>query len=214
MPSIKKDCLPIVNPITNIVEPEACRLARTIASLGNVDFLNPKSWCISLSRSEINKGAKAVSSIPHPFIAIHAGYHSDIKKSKDWGYYNWADLLKKLRKQKNNYGLLIVGGKSDQQRAKSLLKIWGAGGISLCGKFTPRETAAAIFHSSLFCGHDSGPMHLAHSVGVKILGIFGDFNKPNEWHPIGNNVNIIQDLQGIKNIKVEKVFQRIISLIE
>jgi len=38
--------------------------------------------------------------------------------------------------------------------------------VNLCGRLSPRETAAVIERARVFLGPDSGPMHLAASVRV------------------------------------------------
>ena len=44
--------------------------------------------------------------------------------------------------------------------------------VNLCGRLTPRETAAVLEHAEVFLGPDSGPMHLAASVGVPCVIAF------------------------------------------
>ena len=58
----------------------------------------------------------------------------------------------------------------------------------------------------LFVGHDSGPIHLAAAAGVPCVGIFGNFNRPKWWHPIGQCHSIIHDMSGVREITPEEVY--------
>lgn len=62
--------------------------------------------------------------------------------------------------------------------------LWGA-------LLTSRESAAVLKHATVFVGHDSGPMHLATSVGVPCVAIFSSRNKPGVWFPYGNNHQVL-----------------------
>lgn len=191
---------------TGIEESEAQRLVRCISSLGTIDLSDDKLWDLKLSAEEIKKGMKLTTKIPKPFLCIHTGCKA---QSKDWGFKNWSELIKKFQIETKAMGLMIVGSKEDYQRANTLSEVWGKGAFNFCGITSPRETAAALHFANLFCGHDSGPMHIARCVGVQTLGIFGDTNKPKKWHPLGNNVTIIHEMKGIDKISVDNVLQQL-----
>ena len=194
MPHSKSQRYTRINPQTMTVEPEAKRLVRCMEKLGEINMQDKDQWSLKLSSSELEKGNRLVEKIPQPFLAIHmGGIHMFRKNEKDWGYDRWADLISQFKERVKFPGLLIVGSNDDHARGESLIKIWGDGGINICGQSSPRETAAALSNASLFCGHDSGPLHLAQSVGIPTIGLFGNFNKPNEWHPIGSHVSVIHE---------------------
>jgi ADP-heptose:LPS heptosyltransferase len=65
-----------------------------------------------------------------------------------------------------------------------------------------------------FVGHDSGPLHLAAGVGVPCVGIYGDYNKPKCWHPMGTNHRIVHDIRGMPAIRPEDVFSAVLRMIE
>lgn len=60
--------------------------------------------------------------------------------------------------------------------------------------------------SLFFLGHDCGPMHLAAAVGIPCVAMFGSFNKPKRWHPMGARHRIIHDVRGIGEITPDAVF--------
>lgn len=43
----------------------------------------------------------------------------------------------------------------------------------------------------MFFGHDSGPAHLAASVGTPVLGIYSSRNRPGQWFPQGPHVRVV-----------------------
>jgi heptosyltransferase III len=64
-----------------------------------------------------------------------------------------------------------------------------------------------------FVGHDSGPMHLAAAVGVRCVGMFGNFNRPKWWHPYGAQHRIIHDMRGVLAITPSEVFAALNSIV-
>jgi lipopolysaccharide heptosyltransferase II len=95
--------------------------------------------------------------------------------------------------------LVIVGGPGDESWGAELRRI-GGDVIDLTNRITIRETAAVLAHCSLFCGSDSGPMHLAAAVGVPIVEVSchpvsGDDlhpNSPKRFGPWGVPNRVVQ----------------------
>jgi heptosyltransferase-3 len=194
-----------VDPETGLVEPEAKRLVRCLAPLGEIDLEDRAMWDLRLTAAERDEGARLADQVPRPFLAINTGGKV---VCKDWGFDRWAELLMRFRDSAGVPGLMIVGAPDDAKRAVALTEVWGEGCVSLCGGPTPREAAAALSHARLFLGHDSGPLHLAQCMGISALGLFGDYNRPVQWHPIGNHVSVLHDLHGIDAITVDQVLNR------
>jgi ADP-heptose:LPS heptosyltransferase len=95
--------------------------------------------------------------------------------------------------------LVVVGGPGDEGWGEELRRI-GGGVIDLTNRTTVRETAAVLARCSLFCGSDSGPMHLAAAVGVPIVEVSchpvsGDDlhpNSPKRFGPWGVPNRVVQ----------------------
>ena len=66
--------------------------------------------------------------------------------------------------------------------------------VNLCGALAPRESAAALARAEVFLGHDSGPMHMAASVGTPCVAVFAARNKPRVWFPFGRQHRILYHL--------------------
>lgn len=57
--------------------------------------------------------------------------------------------------------------------------------INMCGKLSIKESTALISKMNLVIGCDSGNMHIAASVNVPVIGIYGPMN-PKKWLPWGD----------------------------
>ena len=101
--------------------------------------------------------------------------------------------------------LVFFGAPEEFYRSARLATAWTGKALNLCGCLTPRESAAAIEHARLYIGHDNGPMHLASAAGVPCVAMFGDFNAPQRWHPMGRGNRMIHDLRGVRTIPVSNV---------
>lgn len=86
---------------------------------------------------------------------------------------------------------LIVGGSKEYDLGRYLISKWGSG-INAARGFSPRFSASLLWHSQLFWGLNSGPMHLAAAVGIRCVAIFSDRENPGHWYPLGKGHRIIR----------------------
>ena len=65
--------------------------------------------------------------------------------------------------------------------------------IDLTGMTTIGELAALLSRLQLFLCNDSGPMHIAAALGVKLIALYGPGNYVN-WHPLseGSKISVIR----------------------
>jgi ADP-heptose:LPS heptosyltransferase len=78
-----------------------------------------------------------------------------------------------------------VGSAEDAEVSEFVAQPWAGAKGNLCGRLTPRETAAVMEHADVFLGPDSGPMHLAASVGVPCVIAFSARGQRGVWFPAG-----------------------------
>lgn len=161
-------------------EPESERLLRRIASLGTVDPGDRPSWDLGLKPDERNAAAAFVPSNGKKYLAVSLGTKVPVK---DWGEDNWEKLLELLSAELAGVTLVLLGAADEGERSEKLGRAWAGGCINLCGKTSPRVSAAVLERCRLFIGHDSGPMHLAAVTGVPTIGLFSWFNPPGQWFP-------------------------------
>jgi ADP-heptose:LPS heptosyltransferase len=203
--------VPRLDPFTGYVEREAVRLTRCLAPLGKIDLDDPGVWDLCLQPEEIAFADKNLTPIAgRGIVAISIGGKVE---SKDWGNENWATLLRLMAAQYSSLALLLVGSADESDRSAKIAAAWPGHALNLCGRLTPRESAAAIKRALLFIGHDSGPMHLAAVTGVPCVGLFGNFNVPKVWHPMGKNHHVIHNMNGIRAISPGQVYAAVCSTI-
>lgn len=177
-----------------MLEPEASRLARNIGALGEAYLNEPRSWDMRLSDDEIAAADRLLEPVADmPCIAVSVGTKV---QAKDWGRDNWRALLTRVAELYPNHGLVLAGAPEESEASEFAADGWrsveGAGPVvNLCGKLSPRQSAAAFHKCKVFLGHDSGPMHLAASVQTPCVAIFAARNKPRMWFPFGKHHRVI-----------------------
>jgi len=174
----------------NCYEHEAARLARCLASIGNAELSDPLSWDLHLTTREMVTARQALHAFgpDYRFIACSIGTRVDVK---NWGQENWREFMAQLYNKYRDYGLVLIGSKEEFNYSEKASRSWLGLKLNLCGMLTPRESAAVLKMATIFVGHDSGPMHLAASVGTPCVAIFSARNKPGVWFPYGPAHKII-----------------------
>jgi lipopolysaccharide heptosyltransferase III len=202
---------PRIDPETGHEEHEALRLARCLSSLGPVDLEDRALWDLRLRADEKRAGELALAPLAgRGFIAVSIGGKGP---QKDWGDANWRQLLSLLAAEWPDLALVFFGAADEFDRSAGLAMACRGKALNICGCLTPRESAAAIKHAMLYIGHDNGPMHLAAAAGVRCVAMFGDFNVPQRWHPMGWGHRIIHDLRGVGAIPASKVHAAVCAVL-
>jgi heptosyltransferase-3 len=178
------------------LEPEAERLARCVREIGDARLGDAASWDLRLSEREVAAADAAVwvalggdwePAGRTDAVAVSVGTKV---QAKDWGRENWRALLGEMAARWPGRLLLMVGAPEESAASEFAAAGWrsaGGGAVAnLCGKLTPRESAAAMARACLFVGHDSGPMHLAAAVGTPVVAVFAARNIPRLWFPFGD----------------------------
>lgn len=178
-----------LDPATGLYESEASRLARSIAALGNADPGDIANWDLRLTLPEREAGARALGDIMgRPLIVCGPGTKM---QAKDWGQENWRMLLGRIWAKYPSYGLAMIGVQEEVCFCNEAFRDWAGAKVNLSGMLSPRESAAVIGHAALFIGPDSGPMHLAASVGVPCVCVFSAQGLPGVWFPPGERNLVI-----------------------
>lgn len=176
-------------------------MARCLTELGPIDLKDPAAWDLRLAPSEHATAREALAPLGgRSFVAVNTGGKV---VEKDWGIDNWAALFARLAELP--FPVVFVGGTEDSERARQLAAMRRAPVLDLCGRLTPRETAAVLGQARLFIGHDSGPLHLAWTAGTPCVSLFGSINQPDKWHPIGEAHTTFHDLADVRRIPVAEV---------
>jgi heptosyltransferase-3 len=174
---------------TGLYETEAARLARLISELGDAHAEDLANWSLALTEEERAVAAEALVQLgDKPLIVCGPGTKM---QAKDWGQDNWRALLARLNKEYPDHALALIGTREEAELTRFAAEDWPGPKVNLCGRLTPRETAAVIERARVFLGPDSGPMHLAASVGVSCAIAFSAAGLPGAWFPVGTHHQVI-----------------------
>ncbi len=178
-----------LDPVTGWYEPEAARLARLMRELGKIDLNDRANWDLGLTVDEHKRAAEALEPVQgRPVLACSVGTKV---QAKDWGAENWRSVLDRLAVELPQYGLVLVGAEDESAVSETASTSWEGRSTNVCGQLTPRESAAVLAHARLFLGHDSGPMHLAATVGTPCVAVFSARNRPRIWFPWGEQHEVV-----------------------
>lgn len=116
-------------------------------------------------------------------------------ETKVWDINNFARIIEYLSNEKNTQ-VISIGAPIDKQLYEKIpyteeLKIKP---VNLCGEVTIKDSLALLKEVDLMIGNDSGNLHMASSVGTKVIGLYGPmpFEK---WKALGeNNILLKADL--------------------
>lgn len=159
-------------------ESEAERLAARLSALGAIDVADPQAWDLRLTAAERLEALEWLPPGSKAPLAVSVGTKLPVK---DWGEENWAKLLARLATELPGSSVVFLGAGDERARSEKLGGLWKERAVNLCGKVSPRVSAAVLERCRLFIGHDSGPMHLAAAAGIPTLGLFSWFNPPGQW---------------------------------
>ncbi|MGA8668835.1 MAG: glycosyltransferase family 9 protein [Terracidiphilus sp.] len=175
--------------INDRYEAEASRLARCLAPLGDAHVTERASWDLLLTDEEKARANNALTPLLGASFFV-LGIASKLSTT-DWGVDNWKALMPRLHRNFPDHALVLVGTQADYSQSNEVAMCWPGKSLNLGGALSPRESAAVIQLSDLYLGPDSGPMHLAASVGTPCVSVFSARNRPGIWFPFGNSHSVI-----------------------
>jgi ADP-heptose:LPS heptosyltransferase/lauroyl/myristoyl acyltransferase len=93
---------------------------------------------------------------------------------KRWPIDNWVQLLKSLVMELPNYEFRLVGTSNDAEICSEIYKSTDSPNVyDYSGKTNLVELCGIFQNSSVLLCNDSGAMHLANSLGIPVVAIFG-----------------------------------------
>ncbi len=119
-------------------------------------------------------------------VSITAG-----NKIKEWGDSKFEELCLEMKKR---YGVKIVfiGSVYDKRRVEDVVKNLGDKDNFINGVgFSIEELPNLMSRFSFFIAVDTGPIHVAHALGIPLIDILGPVNDI-ELTPKGDGVNIVK----------------------
>jgi heptosyltransferase-2 len=109
--------------------------------------------------------------------------------AKEWPPERYAALIDILA-ERHGAESMLMGGGDDLARCERIVALSKSGAIIAAGETTVGELIALLSLCQGFAGNDSGGMHLAGSLGLPTVAIFGSSN-PIRTGPMGPHCRII-----------------------
>lgn len=127
------------------------------------------------------------------FICIAPGSVWFTKRFPKEKFVKLCDLIKD-----QNIKIVLTGGESDRDLCEYILNSsLNKNIINAAGKLSVLESGELIRRSSLIISNDSAPLHIANSVGTKVIAIFGATIPGFGFYPYGEK-DIIVETNGLK----------------
>ena len=190
VPFSRRTLRPVQLPDSELFTSETTRVLECIRRLGAVDPKDPKCWDLQLTPAEIGEAEAVLQSrgISGRFLAASVGTKI---QPNDWEEQNWKRLIQRVASEFPELPLVLFGAGEEWERCERLMEMWSGPKANLCGVTSPRVSAATLRNAAVMVCHDSGPMHLAATMGVPCVAIFSARNPPGVWYPRGDSHTIL-----------------------
>jgi lipopolysaccharide heptosyltransferase II len=140
----------------------------------------PRMYVTEDERSRARLLLSEVGLTPGAFLALAPG--------ANWGFRRWpAERFGELAaRASERFGLpcVVTGTAADSDIADRVVAASGGRAVSFAGRLGIRDLAALDAEARAVVANDSGPLHVAASVGAPVVGLFGP-NTPEIYAPRG-----------------------------
>jgi len=109
----------------------------------------------------------------HQIVVIHVSAGNPFRR---WPTEHFVTLATALASRDANRRVVITSGPSEQDASRRVIdrsRDRGAANVLSCGEFSIAELHALADRAALFIGGDSGPLHVAATTCVPIVGLYG-----------------------------------------
>jgi ADP-heptose:LPS heptosyltransferase len=116
---------------------------------------------------------------------VHAGDHVIVihvsagNPFRRWPAAHFVELVAALASGDRSHRIIVTSGPSERDAADRVIAAAQerlgdrAGQVLSCGEFSLAELRVLLDRASLYIGGDSGPLHVAATTGVPIVGLYG-----------------------------------------
>ena len=149
------------------------RLLRALGIEPGSDKPRLKLWLQEQERRQAREFLRGAGLESHLLVGIHPGSSRLHRmKYKRWGADKFARLAREIA---GEYGakILLLGGEDEEPLKRCVVDALAPGEGVVVPKLPLKVTAALIGACSLFVSNDSGLMHVAASMGVPTVAVFG-----------------------------------------
>lgn len=134
--------------------------------------------------------SRALSGVPshHRLVGLHV---SGGRESKQWHLSRFVDVGKQLA-QEPNVTLVLTGGSGDRPLVDLVKSQLGSVPVlDTSGALDLPATAALLSRLTMLITGDTGPMHLAASVGTPVIALFGP-SDPRRYGPLAIHQQVMR----------------------
>ncbi|MCX7956843.1 MAG: glycosyltransferase family 9 protein [Endomicrobia bacterium] len=111
----------------------------------------------------------------------------ELALQRRWPKNNFVELSKRILNHFDNIEIVCIGSKYEREYVESIIKSTNSKAIkNLAGEISFQELITLLKKSKLFITNDSGPLHLAATLGVRTISFFGP-ETPILYGPQGEN---------------------------
>ena len=110
-------------------------------------------------------------------IVVHVSAGNPFRR---WPTAAFASAVAQLARRHSRRRIIVTSGPSEREAAarvidaaRALLPSDERGRVLECDDFPLADLRALLDHSSLFIGGDSGPLHIAATTAVRVVGLYG-----------------------------------------
>ena len=204
----------LVIPYKELLKPLGIPVSETVPRLIVTDKEIQEAWEL-VKRFNIDQSCRIIGVNPG------AAYGT----AKCWLPERFAEVAKNLVNADPKNVVLFFGDRSHKDLIGNICAGLGERVVNLSGQTSLRELVALIKICHVFLTNDSGPMHIADSLGVPLVALFGS-TSPVATGPYRQSQNIVQkpvpcspcfkrvcpiDFPCMKKIGVEEVTQAVLS---
>ena len=139
-----------------------------------------ENWLSDTSEKKVQDILKNYDLTGRQKVLVHA---TSGNVNKQWPSENFAKVIEHLANEKNTQ-IFFTGTKKDSEVYDEILsliqtplKIQPA---NLCGQLSIQDSTALISKMDFVVGSDSGTLHIAASLNIPVIGIYGPMN-PIKW---------------------------------
>jgi lipopolysaccharide heptosyltransferase II len=113
----------------------------------------------------------------NPVVVVHVSAGNPFRR---WPSAAFVELVRRLASKDPNRRIILTSGPSDAAAAAAIardararLAVDEREAIVECGEFDLAELRALVGQAALYIGGDSGPLHIAGTTGVPVVGLYG-----------------------------------------
>lgn len=158
-----------------------------VRGLSMADDIELANDLIEIPESECLWAESVLSECATEVIALHPGARTG--DAKRWPTKFWRQLAERL--DRAHFHLITVGSSEEIQVAENILRGLSEKNRQLAGSTSIPQLAAILSKVDLFVSGDSGPLHLASSLGTPVVGIYGPTD-PILSGPYGGTAEVVR----------------------